>query len=355
MRQRDDDRLGGFPSHGPAAPPACDDWIEVVRPYLGAELASAPSLEIARTLTRQLPGDAVAALEARLAPGVDVLDVSLRITRPRQAREVAERIPAAPLRAFLLDWAETGDASPVSSIWLELDADRMADGAFPEPVICAGLRGRSEPAWIARHLLPALRGTPLSRRQKEIVEACCAAVPSPARVLYAFSLLPRGAGEVRLEILGLDAPGIAGYLSRTAPEALGAIEEILPLFAGVERLHLSLDIGERISSRIGIEGSFRRLPKDEVGWRRLFDRLVERGLCAPEKRDTALAWPGHDSFRTAPELWPAGADRTGLACVRSLSHVKVVAAPGREPEAKVYLLVTPFRKAAARSPSPGDR
>ncbi|MFL6193860.1 MAG: hypothetical protein ACJ75H_06785 [Thermoanaerobaculia bacterium] len=339
MRQRADDRL---------------DWIEVVRPHLGAELVSAPGLETARTLTRQLPGDAVAALEARLAPGVDVLDLSLRITRPRQAREVAERLPAGPLRAFLLDWAEAGDASPVSSVWLELDADRMAGGGPPEPVICAGLRGRTEPGWITDHLLPSLRGSALSPRQKEIVEACRAAIPDPARLLYAFSLLPRGAGEVRLEILGLDAPGIAGYLSRVAPEALGAIEEILPLFAGVERLHLSLDIGERISSRMGIEGSFRRLPKDEVGWRRLFDRLVERGLCAPEKRDAALAWPGHDSFRTAPERWPAGADRAGLLCVRSLSHVKVVAGPGRMPEAKVYLLITPFRKEASRSASPGE-
>jgi hypothetical protein len=97
---------------------------------------------------------------------------------------------------------------------------------------------------------------------------------------------------------------------------------------------------------VGVEGSFVRLPHREPGWRELFDRLQARDLCTQEKRAAAFAWPGQDSARTAP-AWPPAA--RGGRCVRSLSHVKVVTHPEREPEAKVYLLVTPLR----RPPGPG--
>ena len=79
------------------------------------------------------------------------------------------------------------------------------------------------------------------------------------------------------------------------------------------------------------------MPEREPRWLEIFERLVKAGLCAPEKRDAALAWSGYDTFRTAPETWPvAAAGRRGF-CVRSLSHIKVVCQPDRQPEAKVYL------------------
>jgi hypothetical protein len=145
----------------------------------------------------------------------------------------------------------------------------------------------------------------------------------------------------------MEPASILEYLKAQAPHTVKPVEEIVPLFEGVERIHLSFDIGEEISPRIGIEGSFLRLPHRETRWAELFERLIERGLCSPEKRDAALAWPGYDSFRTARDRWPAGAGSRNV-CVRSLSHVKVVSRPEREPEAKVYLLVTPF----ARPPAP---
>jgi hypothetical protein len=67
---------------------------------------------------------------------------------------------------------------------------------------------------------------------------------------------------------------------------------------------------------------------------------VTHGLCTPEERNAILAWPGHDTFWTAAADWPLERVGMGGCCVRSLSHVKVVAQPGREPEAKVYLLVS---------------
>jgi hypothetical protein len=251
---------------------------------------------------------------------------------------MAGRVSAPHLQGFLLHWAAEADrdgAFPVSSVWLELD--RVGEPSAP--VVCAGLRGRAGIGWVADDLLPRLHGEALAPRQRDLVVSCGAAIPEEARLLYAFSLRPRGRGEARLEILGLDPAGIRRYLERVDPAALEQILGVLPLFAGVERLHLSLDVGERISPRVGVEGSFVRLPHREPGWRAFFERLVAGGLCSPEKRDAVFAWPGH-GVPAALAPWRA---------VRSLSHVKLVTFPGRAPEAKVYLLVTPLPP----RPSPG--
>ncbi len=68
-----------------------------------------------------------------------------------------------------------------------------------------------------------------------------------------------------------------------------------------------------------------------------------------EKREAALAWPGWDSFWTAPDRWPVEAVGAEGYCVRYLSHVKVVCRPDREPEAKVYLAVEWVRSGESRA------
>ena len=145
----------------------------------------------------------------------------------------------------------------------------------------------------------------------------------------------------QLEIFGLEPAGIPGYIRSILPERVPAIEEVVPLFEGVERLHLSFDVTDEILPRIGIEGSFPRQPSRDPRWRAFFERLVRRGLCSPGKRDAALAWPGYDTFWTAPDRWPISELGPRGVCLRTLSHLKVVSAPDREPEAKAYLTFGP--------------
>jgi hypothetical protein len=245
------------------------------------------------------------------------------------------------LRSFLARWSE-GEFDRVPTVWLEFDLDRA-----PSPISCAKLDGELEPAWLLDVLFPALHGGPLTPPQRNLAQRCLAEIPTPGVLLYAFSLRPRGTDQVRLEILGLDPPAMAGYLETVAPSLVREFGGIAPLFDGVERLHLSLDIGEEISPRFGVEGSFPRLPHHEPRWGELFARLEERGLSDPAKREAVLAWPGHDSFWTAPRHWPVAEAGGGGYCVRSLSHVKVVGQAGRPPEAKAYLLVTPLDPGSA--------
>jgi hypothetical protein len=277
-----------------------------------------------RTLARHLPGEDVAVLEVRLARGratVDApVDLSLRVLEPG------------------------GPFVGVSSIWLEYDLDRE-----PRPIVCARLPADAQPSWVVDSILPALHGRPLAEAQRRLVRLCHEAIPPSGSLLYVFSLLPRGTDAVRMEIFGLNPVEIVEYLGAVAPDADPRVAEVAPIFAGVERVHLSFDLGSTVLPRIGIEGSFARLPNREPRWADLLERLVLRGLCLPAKRDALLSWNGSDTFWTAPQAWPVDTAGVEGFCVRSLSHVKVVCDPGRELEAKAYLMFGPWPSGEGRS------
>jgi hypothetical protein len=330
---------------------SCSHWLAVAGPCLTEPLFQPVAVSRIKLLASHLPGDCAGVLEARLSPGSGVVDFSVRLLEPAQAEGLAEHIQPSHLQGFFRLWAEPGGPfRPLSAVWLEFDLDSEPLG-LPVPTVCAKLLPETATEWVLDCLLPALHGRPLDSAQPACVARCLAAMPPSATLLYAFSLLSRGSGDtLRLEIAGLDSGGILGYLRTVAPETLPWASEGIALLAGAERLHLSFDIGYEagheaghgVLPRIGIAGSFARLPHREPGWRTLFDRLVDRGLCSAEKRDAALAWPGHDSFWTAPDRWPAAPQAVAFHCVRSLSHVKVVCQPDCEPEAKVYLMLGPL-------------
>ncbi|MFL6261285.1 MAG: hypothetical protein ACJ76Y_16425 [Thermoanaerobaculia bacterium] len=326
------------------------DWLGVLEPRLVEPLFAPEAVRRIRRLATTLPGECQGTLEARLAPEAASVDLSLRLRTAAEARELAARFPSA--REFLSGWAE-GALAPVRAVWLELDLDREPDA----PVVCAKLPGGTDPGWLADTLLPALQGRPLPAGQRSLILACLGALPAPATLLYAFSLRARGSDAIRLEIFGLEPAGMLGYLRSLAPETVPAVAEASSLFEGVERLHLSFDVEDAILPRIGIEGSFPRQPSREPRWEAFFERLVGRGLCSPAKRDAALAWPGYDTFWTAPKRWPIHELGPRGFCVRALSHLKVVCRPDREPEAKAYLVfgVPDLSRAGATASSAASR
>jgi hypothetical protein len=327
-----------------------DNWLSVLQHHLHEPLFHPEGVGRLRRLARRLPGTGLAVIEIRLAAGAAAaIDLSLGVKEPSQALDLAQRVSPPHLQRFLSSWtAPAGPLAPVHSIWLEFDLDREPPADLA-PVVCAKLFPDADLHWLIGSLLPALHGKPLSGDQLRLVRLCHEAIPAPAYLLYAFSLRSRGVDALRMEVFDLDPPGIVAYLKRVAPGAVPWIEGTAKLFKGLERIHLSLDLGEEVMPRIGIEGSFSRLPSREPRWSELFGRLVDRGLCCPDERNAALAWPGSESFWTAPATWPTKAVGPHGFCFRKLSHVKVVCRPDREPEAKVYLLFgyIPERPAAA--------
>lgn len=231
----------------------------------------------------------------------------------------------------------------------------------------------AERGWIVDRLLPSLQGPALQGQwalpadQRRLVSEVFAVLPPSASLRYVFSLRSREAqpgraqsGEpaaVRLQISGLEPDALPRLLDRLpAPSGISRLgrqlEDVMPVIRRAGRNHLSFDLGSTVRPRIGIELSFARLPKDEPGWGELLELLAARGLLgeSPEeaaaKREAVLGWPGYDSFWTATEAWPAAA--AGY-CVRSLSHVKIVTWPDREPESKVYFLFGLWRRSPGGS------
>jgi hypothetical protein len=319
---------------------AYSDWLRVAGRRLTRPLCSSQDLDRLLALGVRLPEDCQGALELHLGAEGRAVDLSIRVKEPAQARRMAEQPLPAHLRSFLSLWSETeGPFSSVSCVWLEFDLDQ-AVGHFPTPSVCVRLPRDADLDWIVESLLPAVHGESLGEAQTDLVRRCLGEIPEEGILLYVFGLLSRPGSPIRLEIYGLDPAGALAYLRRVAPHTASSLAEIAPIFEGIERPHLSFDISTEILPRIGLEGSFAQPPGREPRWEDLFARLVTRGLCSSEERDSILAWPGYDTFWTAAEDWPL--ERAGPRgfCVRSLSHVKVVAQPGRPPEAKAYLLVT---------------
>jgi hypothetical protein len=332
--------------------PTGGDWLEVARPHLSPELAEKTALIRLRAVAQWLPGDLLLVLENRLGPRSGPVDLSLRLREPEAARRLAQRV-YGPLWWFLSHWGEKDlEHRHISNVWLEFDLDGQAPETL-NPSICAKLRTPFDGDWLVDTLFPALQGEPLSPAQNRLVRACFEAIPPPGYLLYAFCMLPRPGRPLRMEVYGLTPTQMLEYLGRITPQWIPHFAGPASLFDGIERTHLSIDIVDgEISPRIGIEGSYERQPKREPRWRELFDRLVAAGLCTEEKRDASLAWPGWDSFWTAPDRWPMEAG-IGVYCIRALSHVKVVCRPDRGPEAKVYLLFGPHTPAGKASSGPG--
>ena len=332
----------------PAPPPACGDWLAVAREHLPDSLCNPLAWDRLDALACHLPGDCQAAIEIHLRDGV--IDLSIRVNKPGQARRLAQQPLPAHLRDFLLRWSEKEEAfSPISCLWLEYDLGRQGAG-IPNPSVCARLPAGVDLDWLLGSLLPALHGEPLTPSQRQRIRRCHREIPEGGSLLYVFSLLGRDGHPIRMELFGLDAAQALSYLRRVAPHAAPPLAGIAPVLDGAERLHLSFDIGEEILPRVGLEGSFARLPEREPRWRQLFDRLIAHGLSTPLQREAALAWPGYDTFWTAAARWPV--ERAGVRgfCARGLSHVKLVCQPDRAPEAKVYLLVS-YLDGTASSPA----
>lgn len=306
-------------------------WLRVVEPLLTPPFFQPRAVAGLLTLAESLPGETLGILEVRLADGDPAIDLSLRLETAEEARAAAGLVRAPHIRRFLEEYAaEGGPFSPLPAVWIELD--QLPDFSYrSDPVLCARLPSTADPEWVAGTLLPALRGSPLAGPQRRTFLRCCGALPPGAGLLYVYGFQARGHDAVRMEVHGLPAGEMAAYLRRVAPAAVPAAEEWAPVFAGVERIHLSFDVEEEVLPRIGIEGSFPLQPRREPRWAQLLARLTD-----PVRQAVVLAWPGQDSFWSAAARWPTGWLGGGGRLARGVSHCKVAAGEGPA-VAKVYL------------------
>ncbi len=348
-------RVDGVATSPAEAAPAAESklsgahWLPVVEPHLSSALVKPDQRRRIQALASVLPHNALYALEVPLAATTHQVDFSLRLDRTPQFESVASLLPPGHRRDLLASWGMAGRSAtqPIPEVWLEFDLQNGLQTAVPEPLVCVRLLRDFGEAWFLHTLLPQLLGQRPCPRLEERVRACLGALDPKTKLLYAFDLSARPGQMLRLEIYGSEWTALIDYCRRLSTQAAEQLSGLRHICGDGDRYHLSfdLDANGRLAERLGIEISYRRLPHREPRWRRLFDRLVEAGLCRAAELPAIFQWPGSDSA-VRSKHWPPGA--TAGHCARCVSHVKLVTWPDRAPRAKVYLLFQQVAASAAK-------
>ena len=301
-------------------------------------------------------------LECRLREGPDPVDLIFRIER-NGAEILAGRNPAIPpghaarggpawqaVAALCAAWLDGDDPAwaRVRHLWLELDLDASAPGAppLPSPSVFLSFDDDATAAMDAEALLGMLDAVlaPLlpdgmDAASRARVHGVLARRPAGAAVPYAGVMLSRPRPAVRVYLSRVPGQGVPALLDRVGwpeDEARDTARVLDALHQGAApalgMLHLDVLEGALLP-RLGLEYTLQRQPqvRGHIAEEAFIDRLVECGLCRPERRDGLRAWPGYEVRTLRHELWPSW-------LIRRVNCIKLVHEPGRPPQAKAYLL-----------------
>jgi hypothetical protein len=250
---------------------------------------------------------------------------------------------------FCRDWLDPD--SPlyrgISDLILEFDIGPRA-AAVPVPAVFMALEPNA-----SRHASEVVEcvlgklGVPRASRLRAVLRRCLHGLPAQAGISHLGAMASRSSELVRLNVGGMPADLLPGYLSGVgwagpASELDALVRRVTPL---VDYVELALDLSDTVLPRIGVECFLRKQPVEEPRWSVLLDDLVARQLCSKAKREALLSWPGFLQPSTRPEAWPRHltvsdlffADRARSVIVRRLNHIKLVHEAGRPIEAKAYL------------------
>ncbi|MBS3028147.1 MAG: hypothetical protein HCA25_13970 [Dolichospermum sp. DET50] len=341
-------------------PQTLDSYFRVLEPDIQSTLISAEYLSAIRRVASLFPTYVpnVFGFESRLNSNSGRTDFAINMTA-KGSELLARRLFDQPqpevfrqderwqrISHFFREWGETNESpfADANSVWLEFDMDRLSAAELvPSVILFAYWLDQMESkmvvnrplTWLTRTILPMLRGSPLpDYLERNFLH--CMELTEPASYFQVGTMLSRKIDVLRLCMFNLSGDEILKVLSRIGvEESRSEIEQAIADFAGlVDSLCLHLDIGQVVYPRIGLEllydhlHPWQRQPNKETRWFQLFDKLVERDLCTPEKREALLTWTGYVPM--SQSLMPDG------LLLRGLQHIKLVFCPNQPPEAKAY-------------------
>jgi len=264
---------------------------------------------------------------------------------------------------FVRYWTDTSSIlyDKVKCFWLEFDMPKT----LPEiPIPCAffgpikpsggtASNDISQYKWLSNEALPLLRGEELSETLEKNFMQCITKMPKNASLFQVGTMLSRSTSAIRLYINRLNPIQILTYLN-----SIGWIDEtgefsslVAELEDKADRFVISFDVTENgINPKIGIELSFTGDKfQNETRWEELFDYLVEKGMCLPEKRDALLSYQGvdDDSFsggimKPVMSATTHFASQSPSTIARYINHIKIVYQLGQPMDAKAYPAIRLF-------------
>ncbi|WP_438030145.1 hypothetical protein [Sorangium sp. So ce233] len=334
-------RLSLFAPERPAVAGQRGDLAPLLRDpaiALPEPLITPQARERVEAAARLLPGGFSSwALEVRLAPGIDQVDL-LACARADDASPTMalafERAGWAKEAAFLERWLRPEGAlrRTVPSIWLELD---LPDDRPPQPSVSVAVMarapgGRGAEDLVRRTVCQVLEAldAPFGEAAVEGAMRCVRLLPGGSRLNHLGVMRGRPAAPLRLA-LELPPTALRAYLRELGWE--GTDEDLAPLSPalarGVDRLGLALDMTEDAPRRVGLELVYLRPSLAEPRFRALLEDLTAHEACDPRKRAALASWSGVAQIRD------------GRRFERGVWHVKCVIEPGAPLLAKSYLFL----------------
>lgn len=329
-------------------------YFKVVAPYLDASLVSENASSSICQLTQSLPYFPISGIECRLGKQKDRVDFQGNIdTYTQDFASYFQTIPDLNyLHSFCQEWSQPDSflQKIVHDLWLEFDVYNQAQESF-NPCIFIAINNDLQPTIDSLEACISLLSNSLDENLPiqtiKNFKSCYSLLPEEAEITHLGLMSSRAVKTIRVNLKGIPIQGLGKYLQRIGwPGQCHHFESIVHDIAGyIDHHTITLDIGETISPRIGMECFFNQQPSLEPRWFAFLDSLVERGICTPQKRDALLAWPGMTQKSEQPEAWPEdlywndlllGSDAYSLFW-RSISLIKIVYQAHRPLSAKGYL------------------
>jgi hypothetical protein len=241
---------------------------------------------------------------------------------------------------FLDWWCDDPQAAEgLLSAWFEFDVAAAPDGAGlrqdagAPPSVFVALEGPIDIASTALDILNPGFSAQLARWRARLPEGIVTS--------FAGVMLPRRGADLRLNLKAFEPDGALHWLSEHAVRPPGAPEVFRDIFELGGAPILTVDAGNRIAPRFGLECS----PKTPEATAAMFDILARHGLCRADKYKAVLDWPGFETALESQAGWPmhlvldalTRANRGPDVLYRHINHVKVVFGPDGPSEAKAYL------------------
>jgi hypothetical protein len=349
----------------PADLPSLRDYLEPLRRHLPPALVSAAGFAAMEPSAALMParfGHSPFGFEVRLEAGplgADLLAFANPATGDLEA--LAEHPIPSELRTTpawqALDRLTTASAGgeplagKLENLWLELDTTGEAPLLpslffMPVAMLRPGRQDHTAALAITEAALEVVAAETPACLASGSLRRCFAPLPPAASIFQVGVMNARPSRYVRICVTLHNQRTALAYLEAVGfPGDLAAVHRRLAwLRRYTNRLRFNLDLAEDVAPKLGIE-CYLGGPGPERHWRDFLAALCREGACDPAKAAALLAYIGESRPEDEPGTWPptftAAAAWLGRGnrpvLIRSLHHVKVVLAPGRDLEAKAYL------------------
>ena len=342
-----------------------DNLFKVLSSDLSPELIAPDVLQTLRRNASLLPPIYHGGLECRLGQNAAQVDLFQCIYSEQNEPEILKNHIFSSRSLKDPAWMRVGEfcdqwsrrSSPlntcISNIWLEFDlCDPSNQTLIPSiffPFKRKDSQGHSRKIMeeAAETVLDIFMNGKMSDLLRDNLYKCSDFCPDGARITNIGIMLARDLNMVRIIIQGIDCAELTNYLLQIKWQgSFSELEKIISqLYYLVDYIVLSLDVGEEVYPKIGLECYIDRKRNYNSRWKKFLDYLVEDGLCSTAKRTALLAWPGYTEPVISSDYWPDDliiesllrSSKQFTLFVRHLNHIKIVCEPQRPKEAKVYL------------------